>query len=129
MDNVYPKILASQECSTMVSTWNEYLRLGKRADNSAVLEICQYATIGEMQYDEDGNQILPPDIDPKDVVEIEDGYIFGGALTSEFGETFQFTAETIPEAIEWLMDNGWKGVPDIETELAKAVGGHVPRSE
>ncbi|WP_426611833.1 hypothetical protein [Bradyrhizobium sp. McL0616] len=89
METEYPKILASQESSTMASTWTEYLRLDKEADNGAVLEICQYEVLGEMQSDEEGNQILPPDIDPEDVVRIEDGYICGGALTSEFGESFQ----------------------------------------
>jgi hypothetical protein len=40
METVYPKILASQESSSMVSTWTEYLRLDKKNHNSAVLEIC-----------------------------------------------------------------------------------------
>ena len=74
METEYPKILASQESSTMVSTWTEYLRLDKKDDNSAVLETCQYEVLGEVQSDEEGNQILPPDIDPEDVVRIEDGY-------------------------------------------------------
>jgi hypothetical protein len=102
METEYPKILASQESSTMVSTWNEYLRLGKEGDNSAVLEICQYEVLGEVQSDEEGNQILPPDIDPDDVVKIEDGYICGGVLECWDGQSFLFTRETIPAAIEWL---------------------------
>ena len=64
METEYPKILASQESSTMVSTWTEYLRLDKKDDNSAVLETCQYEVLGEVQSDEEGNQILPPDNTP-----------------------------------------------------------------
>src|SRR4051812_12157624 len=108
METEYPKILASQESSTMASTWTEYMRLDKKADNSAVLEICQYEVLGEMQYDEEGNATLPPDIDQADVVKIEDGYICGGALACGDDQFFQFTIDTIPEAIEWLKDNGWK---------------------
>ena len=122
METEYPKILASQESSTMASTWTEYLRLDKEADNGAVLEICQYEVLGEMQSDEEGNQILPPDIDPEDVVRIEDGYICGGALACGDDQSFQFTTETVPEAIEWLKDNGWKCNTEVLEELAKAVG-------
>jgi hypothetical protein len=122
METEYPKILSSQEGSSMVSTWNEYLRLNKNDDNSAVLEICQYEVLGEAGFDEEGNMIVPPDIDPKDVVGIEDGCVVGGALTSEYGESFQFTAETISEAIEWLKKNRWECSADLLDDLAKAVG-------
>jgi hypothetical protein len=121
METEYPKILASQESSTMASTWTEYLRLDKKDDNSAVLEICQYEVLGQMQGDEEGNPMLPPDIDPKEVVRIEDGYICGGVLTSEYGASMQFTTETISEATEWLKDNGWKCNAELLAELAKAV--------
>ena len=123
METEYPKILTSKESSSMVSTWTEYLRLDKKDNNSAVLEICQYEVLGEMQSDEEGNDILPPNIDPEDVVRIEDGYIIcGGVLTSKYGESFQFTTETIPEAIKWLKDNRWKCTTELLAELAKAVG-------
>ena len=122
METEYPKILASQESSTMASTWTEYLRLDKKDDNSAVLETCQYEVLGEVQSDEEGNQILPPDIDPENVVRIEDGLICGGVLTSEYGESFQFTTETISEAIEWLKENGWECNTKMLAELAQAVG-------
>ena len=122
METEYPKILASQESSTMVSTWTEYLRLNKKDDKSAVLEICQYEVLGEVQSDEEGNEIVPPDIDPADVVQIEDGYICGGTLACGDDQSFQFTTETIPKAIEWLKDNGWKCNTELLAELAKAVG-------
>jgi hypothetical protein len=122
METEYPKILASQESSNMASTWTEYLRLDKRDDSSAILEICQYEVLGEVQSDEEGNQTLPPDIDPEDVVRIEDGYICGGVLSSEYGESFRFKTETISEAVEWLKDNGWKCNIELLVELAKAVG-------
>jgi hypothetical protein len=37
----YPKILDTQEASTMVSTWNEYLRLDKNHDGTAKLVLRQ----------------------------------------------------------------------------------------
>lgn len=122
METEYPKILASQESSTMVSTWNEYLRLDKKDHSSAVLEICQYEVLGEMQYDEEGKGTLPPEIDPEDVVGIEDGLICGGVLACGDDQSFLFTAETIPEAVEWLKENGWKCNTKLLAELAKAVG-------
>jgi hypothetical protein len=114
-------LLASQESSTMVSTWNEYLRLDKKDHSSAVLEICQYEVLGEMQYDEEGNRTLPPEIDPEDVVGLEDGFIVGGVLACGDDQSFLFTTETIPEAVEWLKENGWKCNTKLLAELAKAV--------
>lgn len=122
METGYPKILASQESSTMASSWTEYLRLDKKANNSAVLENCQYEVLGEAEYDDEGNLTLPPKVNPEDVVRVEDGYICGGVLTSEYGEAFLFDAGTIPDAIEWLKNNGWKCNAELVAELAKAVG-------
>jgi hypothetical protein len=75
-----------------------------------------------MQYDEEGKGILPPEIDPKDVVGIEDGFICGGVLACGDDQSFLFTTETIQEAIDWLKDKGWKCNTELLTELAKAVG-------
>ncbi len=122
MEAEYPKILASQESSTMASTWTEYLRLNKKDGYSAVLAICQYEVLGEMQYDEEGNEILPPEIDPEDVVRIEDGLICGGVLACGDDQSLLFTSETTPAAIDWLKDNGWKCNALLLTELANAVG-------
>jgi hypothetical protein len=74
-----------------------------------------------VQGDEEGNPILPLDIDPEDVVRIKDGYICGGALTSEGGESFQFTMESVSEAIEWLKHNWGKCDAELLAELAQAV--------
>jgi hypothetical protein len=98
------------------------LRLDKKDHSSAVLEICQYEVLGEMQYDEEGNGTLPPEIDPVDVVGLEDGFIVGGVLACGDDQSFLFTTETIPEAVEWLKENGWKCNTKLLAELAKAVG-------
>jgi hypothetical protein len=122
MEDEYPKILASQESSTMVSTWTEYLRLKKKDDCSAILEICQYEVLGEAEYDDEGKCTLPPGIEPKDVVGIEDGLVVGGILGCGDDQSFQFTRETLPNAIDWLHENGWKPNTKLLAELAKAVG-------
>jgi len=121
MEGKYPKILSSQESSTMASTWTEYLRLNKEADGIAVLEICQYQVLAEAHFDDQGHPILPPNIDPKDVVQIEDGYICGGTLTSEYGASFQFTRQTISDAVDWLKDNGWECSTEMLADLNEAV--------
>ena len=78
----YPKILTSHEASTMVSMWNEYLRLDKNGDCTAYLKICQYEILGEAERDEDGKALQVSEyVNDKEVVGIEDGYFVGGALS------------------------------------------------
>jgi hypothetical protein len=63
--------------------------------------------------------VLPPDIDPEEVVSINDGYILGGILSCEDFRYFKFTKETLQDAIEWLKDNGWEyDTEELLAELA-----------
>src|SRR3954447_25776699 len=100
METEYPKILDFREQSTMVSNWTEYLRLSKPSSDSALLGICQYETLGEQTYDDEGVPEEPPDeIDGKEVVRVEDGQIVEGDLVC-FNDSFHFTKQNLPDAIE-----------------------------
>jgi hypothetical protein len=106
----------------MVSTWDEHLRLDKLDHDTAVIEICQYEVLGEAQYDDKGECILPSDVDPENVVGIEDGLIVGGMLKCWDDTLFKYDAKTLPDAINWLKEIGWKFNTSLLVELAQAVG-------
>jgi hypothetical protein len=124
LETEYPKVLASKEASGMVSTWTEYLRLDKAAENMAVLDVCRYEGLGELvrdDYEED--VILPEQIDGKKVIGIEDGIIFGGELMCWSTEQkFPFAQATLEAAIAWLRAQHWKITEELVCELTKAVG-------
>src|SRR5262245_61190377 len=99
----YPKILTSRESSTMVITWNEYLRLHKNDDGTATLEICQYMPLAEVGYDEDGNELAVPEYaNGEKVVGVEDGVIVGGALAWHDERSLVYGPDQIDLAVEWL---------------------------
>jgi len=107
----------------MVSTWTEYLRLGKNRDGTARLEICQYEALAEAEYDDDGNELpLPAQINGKQVIGVEDGYIIGGPLSCWHDEFLVFGIGEIDLATGWLKDNGFNTDKEIIAELQKAVG-------
>jgi hypothetical protein len=118
----YPKILQTREASSMVSTWNEYLRVDRNGDGTAKLEICRYEALTEAEYDEDGNELpLPAQIDGKDVIGVEDDYVVGGSLSCWDDRFLVFSIGEIEVAISWLKSNGFKTGTEIIGELQKAV--------
>ena len=118
----YPKILTSHQTSTMVSTWNDYLRLDKNDDGTAKLEICQYELLAEVEFDEDGNELpVPESIHGEKIVGVEDGYIVGGALACYDDRPLIYRPGEIIVAIEWLKAEGFKVDHVLIAELQKAV--------
>jgi hypothetical protein len=114
----YPKILKTREASSMVSAWNEYLRLDKNDDGTAKLEFCQYEALAEAECDEDGNELpLPAQIDGKDIIGVEDGYVVGGSLSCWDDGFLVFGIGEIDAAITWLKSNGFKTDNEIIAEL------------
>ena len=112
----------------MVSTWTEYLRLSKSDKDSALLEICQYEALGQQTWDDEGvPEEAPDEIDGKKIVGVEDGIIIGGDLTC-WNDSVRFTKQTLPDAIEWLGDNGWNISNELADELAKAVGASTSKT-
>lgn len=119
----YPKILTAHEASSMVSTWNEYLRLDKNDGGTAKLEVCQYEVLAEVECDEDGNELpVPEHINGKEVIGVEDGYVVGGTLACEDDRSLIYGPGEIDDAIEWLKSEGFKVDHDLIVELQKAVG-------
>jgi hypothetical protein len=119
----YPKILTAHEASSMVSAWNEYLRLDMNDDGTAKLEVCQYDVLAEVEFDDDGNELpLPKHINGEEVIGVEDGYIVGGALACYDDRSLIYGSREIKVAIEWLKTEGFKIDNDLIAELRKAVG-------
>jgi hypothetical protein len=124
MKTEYPKILDSRDQSTMASRWTEYLRLSKPSNDSALLEICQYESLAWDGVPEE----LPDEIDGKKVVGVEDGIIIGGDLVCRYDtDSFQFTKQTLPDAISWLGDN-WKSSDRLLRKLAIAIGASITKT-
>ena len=116
----YPKIISTHEVSTMVSTWNEYLRLNKNDDGTAKLEVCQYEALGQVECDEEGNDLPVPDqINGKEVIGVEDGYIIGGTLICHDDKSIIYGPGEIDDAVSWLKSEGFDN--DLIAELRKAV--------
>ena len=86
-----------------------------------MLEICQYEALAEAKYDDDGNELpLPAQIDGKEVIGVEDGYIIGGTLSCWDDRFLVFGIGQIDVAITWLKSNGFKPDNEIIAELQKA---------
>lgn len=108
----YPKILTVHEASSMISSWHEYLRLSKNVDGTAQLEICQYQVLGEVECDEDGNELpVPKEINGEEVIGVEDGYIIGAALACDGDKSIIYGVGEVDAAVEWLKSEGF--VADI----------------
>ena len=114
----YPKILGHKEASTIVSTWTEYLRLCKMDEKKALLEVCQYEVLGELQPSEDGERfVIPEEIDPSEVVGTDDGIIVGGQLLCSDDGPFCFEQDKIQDAIDWLKVRQWDMSDQLVSEL------------
>jgi len=90
----------------MVSTWTEFLRLSKAGANTAVLEVCMYEGLGELDQPEDEGEepIIPEEIDGKKVMGVDDGYIiFGGELLCFDEENrLRYGKADFEGAVKWL---------------------------
>ena len=129
------RILQAIECSTMVSTWHEYLCLEKR-DGRVVLFHRRYEMLGEVSdfavETEEGEQEyqVPDVIDGKAVVGTDDGFIMGGELTEDPSdpEPEIDLADADPEKIrDWLTARGFDPEWGSEAVVAKvALDGSLP---
>jgi hypothetical protein len=123
VETEYPKVLASKEASGMVSTWTEYLRLSKEDEGTAILEICMYEALAELEADDEGKVVVPEDIYGVKVVGVEGGIIIGGELICDNDEKrFTFTQATLGDAISWLKAQRWQMSEQMVEELTKSVG-------
>ena len=124
METEYPKVLDSRKASTMMSTWTEYLRLNIEHEGTAILEICKYEALAELEADDEGKVVVPEEIYGVKVVGVEGGLIIGGELICDNDEKrFTFTQATLADAISWLEAERWKASEQMLEELTKSVGG------
>jgi hypothetical protein len=123
METGYPKVLDSRKASTMMSTWTEYLRLNMEHEGTAILEICKYEALAELEADDEGKVVVPEEIYGVKVIGVEGGLIIGGQLICDNDERrFAFTQATLSDAISWLEAERWKASEQMLEELTKSVG-------
>jgi hypothetical protein len=122
MRDEYPKVVASREGSSMVSTWTEYLRLSKVASGTALLEVCMYEPIAEAPVSEDDEDPpLPDEIGGKKVIGVDDEWIVGGDLVCVEDGAYEFDRIRIDQAVEWLKSRYWKVTTELQDELRNAL--------
>lgn len=134
------RILQEIECSSMVSTWNEYLCLEIR-DGRAVLSHRRYEWLGNVSdfvvETEEGDEEyrIPDIIDGKPVEGIEDEFVVGGELTPDPSDPepeFDLTDADLDMVRAWLtgrgfdpkwsVDEAWAGTV-LEERKPKEQGG------
>ena len=124
------EILMSNEFSTMMSTWSEYLCL-ERTEDQVVLSSRGYEVLAELsQYaveteDGDTEYKIPDFIDGQPVVGQEDEYIVGGELVlHDDGAEITLEARDYEAAKYWLAERGWdhkKGFADAWRRITEAL--------
>jgi hypothetical protein len=96
--------------------------LSKNGDGTATLEICQYEALGEVEFDEDGNELpVPEEINGEEVIGVQDGYIMGGTLACDGDRSLIYDAGEIDAAVEWLKSERFEVDNDLIAELQIAV--------
>ncbi len=116
------RILQAIECSSMVSTWKEYLCLEIR-DGRAVLSHRRYEWLGNVSdfavETEEGDEEfrIPEVIDGKPVVGTEDEIIVGGYLTADPSDSeseIELADVDQNQLRDWLDERGFKLNSEIE---------------
>jgi hypothetical protein len=120
------EILATRTASSMVSVWTEYLCLAPGR-----VEICQYEVLDEVKIGDDGEPLpFPETINDKAVFGVDNGYIIGGSLqTWSEDDAFIYTANSIEDALSWIEERGFVGIPDLREKISGMVDGEVDGHE
>ena len=131
------QILQEIECSSMVSTWKEYLCLETR-DGRAVLSHRRFDVLGEVSEfaveTEEGDEEyrIPEVIDGKLVAGIEDGYIVGGELTADACDPepeIELSGADRETVHDWLTERGFdKGAIPAEVWAGTSLDGSEPNA-
>lgn len=104
-------IIATRESYNMLSNYTEYLCLDYTVKGNYKLFQGRYEWLGYSSdfYDDDKDDfVLPPVIDGKKVVGIEDDFVVGGEL-EVFNDDLvvSFDNNSLDAAISWLKMTGW----------------------
>lgn len=115
-------VVDAREQSTMASSWQEYLCvrwLGDRVELS-VRMYESFATVSDFPENEDGDPVIPLQIQGKAVVGIDDDIVVGGDLGFNDEEPEVFHLTDIAGVTEWLTSRHWK-----QDAVLEAVQGRV----
>ena len=102
-------VVNSREQSTMASTWREYLCvrwIGDRVE----LSVRMYewlADVSDFPEDEEGERVIPLQIDGKAVVGIEGNAVIGGNLGYNDDAPEIFLLNDVTSMTEWFKDRQW----------------------
>ena len=122
-DNAPWILIAKREVSTIVSTWNEYLALRSKGPLQAEIAVCNYESLGEREYDEEGElKDLPFEIGSKPVIGVEDGIIVGGNLECWDERHAVLTISDAGSFNSFAKENGFSLSPDELSILHNALG-------
>jgi hypothetical protein len=115
------------------SSWIEYLVL-ERLEDGFKLDIRVYDFLGEVDSEEgeDGDLIYPEEIDGKKIVDVDDGFAYGGDLVQATDDTPEITFKTFDEKIldGWLKKIRWyltafSNEMQTEEEVLKKIRVHL----
>ena len=119
-----PTVIANRETSSMASTWTEYLCLVRGEKKRFKLFTGGYQWIDEAEkyYDEEtGDFLLPPTIDGKRVIGVEEGGVIGVELTYyEIDDSIEFDKLADAGLTSWLAEQRWSQYEDDIASLIKA---------
>ena len=109
LDQASIVVVDNREQSTMGSSWREYLCV-RWIEDRVELSVRMYewlASVSDLSEDEDGELIVPIQIDGKVVVAVEDDAVVGGNLDCNDDATETFTLADIASMTEWINDRNW----------------------
>ncbi len=129
----YPKVVAERQSAGRIDAWTEYLRLSQCGVGKAMLDICQYEVLAEVDAldiaETDCRFSLPERIDGKPVLGIEGDYVVGGDLHRSTDWELVFSASEIDKVIEFLrvqfnLDEG--AISELRGAVSEAVSSCEP---
>ena len=117
-------VVDSREQSTMASTWREYLCvrwIGDRVE----LSVRMYewlADVSDFPEDEEGERVIPLQIDGKAVVGVEDDAVIGGNLGYNDDAPEILLLNDVTGMTEWFKDRSWGASAVLQLIYQKNAG-------
>jgi hypothetical protein len=123
-------VLGTEENSSMVSTWKEFVCLQRLSDARFELSVRGYEVLGEAsgyRDEETGEYHLPSEIDGSTVVGVEDEYVVGGSLVPHSDDRYPLVFSSIrneddkSEIQEWLRSVAQVQIDDYMKRIRSAI--------
>jgi len=109
-------VLMRRECSSMVSTWNEYLCIERAGPGRFSLSICGHEVLGSVHdlipeddlFDQDGEMVIPEFLNGQ-AVALENGeYLVGDTLVETAGSgPIQFGVSDLDVGLDFCRESEW----------------------